>query len=94
MGSHEYLFNVAMSCSGCSGAVNRALNKLEGMCSRHESLFGVGNVLMICIGVNDVKITLESQEVVVKTNGDVSYDAVLNQIKKSGKEVRSGEVIA
>ncbi|KAK9311874.1 hypothetical protein V1522DRAFT_387549 [Lipomyces starkeyi] len=74
MGSHEYLFNVAMSCSGCSGAVNRALNKLEG--------------------VNDVKITLESQEVVVKTNGDVSYDAVLNQIKKSGKEVRSGEVIA
>ncbi|KAK9482466.1 hypothetical protein V1527DRAFT_476269 [Lipomyces starkeyi] len=74
MGSHEYLFNVAMSCSGCSGAVNRALNKLEG--------------------VNDVKITFESQEVVVKTNGDVSYDAILNQIKKSGKEVRSGEVIA
>ncbi|KAK9360813.1 hypothetical protein V1504DRAFT_433349 [Lipomyces starkeyi] len=53
---------------------------------------GLSINLKVC--VNDVKITLESQEVVVKTNGDVSYDAVLNQIKKSGKEVRSGEVIA
>ncbi|KAK9313027.1 hypothetical protein V1522DRAFT_412106 [Lipomyces starkeyi] len=74
MSSHEYQFNVAMSCSGCSGAVNRVLSKLEG--------------------VNDIKITLEDQKVVVKTNDNLSYDAVLNQIKKSGKEVRSGEVIA
>ncbi|KAK9330555.1 hypothetical protein V1520DRAFT_340085 [Lipomyces starkeyi] len=74
MSSHEYQFNVAMSCSGCSGAVNRVLSKLEG--------------------VNDIKITLDDQKVVVKTNDNLSYDAVLNQIKKSGKEVRSGEVIA
>ncbi|KAK9351698.1 hypothetical protein V1505DRAFT_369716 [Lipomyces doorenjongii] len=74
MSSHEYQFNVAMSCSGCSGAVNRVLSKLEG--------------------VNDIKITLEDQKVVVKTNDNLSYDAVLNQIKKSGKQVRSGEVIA
>ncbi|KAK9387453.1 hypothetical protein V1515DRAFT_535419 [Lipomyces mesembrius] len=74
MSSHEYQFNVAMSCSGCSGAVNRVLSKLEG--------------------VNDIKITLDDQKVVVKTNDNLSYDAVLNQIKKSGKQVRSGEVIA
>ncbi|KAK9375569.1 uncharacterized protein V1513DRAFT_24521 [Lipomyces chichibuensis] len=74
MSSHEYQFNVAMSCSGCSGAVNRVLSKLEG--------------------VSDIKITLEDQKVVVKTNDNVSYDDVLNQIKKSGKQVRSGEVIA
>ncbi|KAK9466738.1 hypothetical protein V1512DRAFT_263304 [Lipomyces arxii] len=73
MTAHEYQFNVAMSCSGCSGAVNRVLSKLDG--------------------VSDVKITLEDQKVVVKTE-DVSYDTVLAQIKKSGKAVRSGEVIA
>lgn len=27
----HYQFNVKMSCSGCSGAVSRALNKLEGV---------------------------------------------------------------
>ncbi|CAO3684459.1 unnamed protein product [Umbelopsis vinacea] len=27
----EYKFNVAMSCSGCSNAVSRALNKLNGV---------------------------------------------------------------
>ncbi|KAK7203357.1 antioxidant and copper/iron homeostasis protein [Myxozyma melibiosi] len=74
MSSHEYQFNVAMSCSGCSGAVNRVLNKLEG--------------------VSDVKITLDDQKVIVKTAENVSYDTVLAQIKKSGKEVRSGEVVA
>ncbi|KAK9236947.1 hypothetical protein V1525DRAFT_405468 [Lipomyces kononenkoae] len=74
MSSREYQFNVAMSCSGCSNAVNRVLTKLDG--------------------VNDIKITLEDQKVVVKTKDNVSYDTVLNQIKKSGKEVRSGEVVA
>ncbi|KAK9458596.1 uncharacterized protein V1516DRAFT_682124 [Lipomyces oligophaga] len=74
MVGHEYQFNVAMSCSGCSGAVNRVLNKLDG--------------------VNDVKITLDDQKVIVKTTDSVSYDSVLAQIKKSGKEVRSGEVVA
>ncbi|KAI2466094.1 hypothetical protein F4781DRAFT_406844 [Annulohypoxylon bovei var. microspora] len=28
---HTYKFNVSMSCSGCSGAVNRVLGKLEGV---------------------------------------------------------------
>lgn len=27
----KYHFNVSMSCSGCSGAVNRVLNKLDGV---------------------------------------------------------------
>lgn len=27
----HYQFNVKMSCSGCSGAVTRALNKIEGV---------------------------------------------------------------
>ncbi len=28
---HNYVFNVSMSCGGCSGAVERVLKKLEGM---------------------------------------------------------------
>jgi len=29
--SHTYKFNVAMSCGGCSGAVERVLKKLDGV---------------------------------------------------------------
>jgi len=28
--THTYKFNVAMSCGGCSGAVERVLKKLDG----------------------------------------------------------------
>ncbi len=30
MAEHHYKFNVAMSCGGCSGAVERVLKKLDG----------------------------------------------------------------
>jgi len=30
MSEHTYKFNVAMSCGGCSGAITRVLNKLDG----------------------------------------------------------------
>ncbi|KAK3320667.1 heavy-metal-associated domain-containing protein [Cercophora scortea] len=35
---HTYKFNVAMSCGGCSGAVDRVLKKLEGVKSYEVSL--------------------------------------------------------
>ncbi|KAI1294422.1 iron copper transporter [Xylaria venustula] len=35
---HTYQFRVAMSCGGCSGAVNRVLGKLEGVQSYDVSL--------------------------------------------------------
>ncbi|GMM38015.1 copper metallochaperone [Saccharomycopsis crataegensis] len=31
MSDHQYQFNVKMSCGGCSGAVTKALNRLEGV---------------------------------------------------------------
>ncbi|EGW34109.1 antioxidant and copper/iron homeostasis protein [Spathaspora passalidarum NRRL Y-27907] len=31
MSGHLYHFDVAMSCSGCSGAVERVLNRLDGV---------------------------------------------------------------
>jgi|SRR5690242_5039428 len=33
MSEHNYKFNIAMSCGGCSGAVERVLKKLEGGCT-------------------------------------------------------------
>ncbi|KAH9990553.1 hypothetical protein F4779DRAFT_609984 [Xylariaceae sp. FL0662B] len=35
---HTYKFNVTMNCSGCSGAINRVLGKLEGVKSYDVSL--------------------------------------------------------
>ncbi|KIW05364.1 uncharacterized protein PV09_03880 [Verruconis gallopava] len=36
--SHTYKFNVAMSCGGCSGAIDRVLKKLEGVDKYEVSL--------------------------------------------------------
>jgi copper chaperone len=38
MSSHSYHFNVAMSCSGCSGAIDRVLKKLDGKRSHNSIL--------------------------------------------------------
>jgi len=35
---HTYKFNVSMSCSGCSGAVDRVLKRLDGIKSYEVSL--------------------------------------------------------
>jgi copper chaperone len=34
--THTYKFNVAMSCGGCSGAIERVLKKLEGQSLRQS----------------------------------------------------------
>ncbi|KAJ9661834.1 Cytosolic copper metallochaperone [Coniosporium apollinis] len=38
MSEHNYKFNVAMSCGGCSGTVERVLKKLDGVKSFNVSL--------------------------------------------------------
>jgi len=68
---HTYKFDVKMSCSGCSGAIERVLGKTEG--------------------VTSFDVSLEKQEVIV--TGPATYDTVLEKIKKTGKEVRSGVTI-
>lgn len=40
--SHTYKFNVAMSCGGCSGAIDRVLKKLDGM--SNDSLYNLYKV--------------------------------------------------
>ncbi|KAH7183055.1 uncharacterized protein B0J16DRAFT_270322 [Fusarium flagelliforme] len=36
--THTYEFNIAMSCGGCSGAIDRVLKKLDGVESYEVSL--------------------------------------------------------
>ncbi|KAG8527900.1 uncharacterized protein KY384_006816 [Bacidia gigantensis] len=68
--AHHYHFNIAMSCGGCSGAVERVLKKTEGLA--------------------DYKVDLATQTADVYTD-DVSYETVLEKIKKTGKEVKGAE---
>jgi len=42
--------------------------------------------------IESFDVSLEKQEVIVKT--DLPYDAVVETIKKTGKTVLSGEVVA
>jgi len=69
--SNVYKFDVKMTCSGCSGAVTRALSKADG--------------------IDSYDVSLEKEEVIVR--GPATYDYVLEKIKKTGKEVRSGETV-
>ncbi|KAF9264656.1 hypothetical protein L218DRAFT_957877 [Marasmius fiardii PR-910] len=70
---HNYKFDVKMTCSGCSGAVTRVLERAKAD------------------GVAEFTVNLETQQVTVKAT--MPYDEVLARIKKTGKEVRSGEIV-
>jgi copper chaperone len=81
-----------MTCSGCSGAVDRVLKKTEG---ELHPLLGSPNSLLprrLPTGVSSYDISLDKQEVLVTTT--VPYDDILAKIKKTGKEVKSGETIS
>ncbi|EJU05604.1 hypothetical protein DACRYDRAFT_104090 [Dacryopinax primogenitus] len=96
MSDHTYQFNVKMHCSGCSGAVQRALGKADGACPPHFR--GHYLILSPCFcgmrmtGISSYEVSLEKQEVTVNTAR--SYEDVLQVISKTGKEVLSGTTIA
>ncbi|CUA68075.1 hypothetical protein RSOLAG22IIIB_03313 [Rhizoctonia solani] len=74
MSEQTYKFNVVMTCSGCSGAIERVLKKAKE-----------------AGGVSSYNVDLGKQEVLV--TGTSSYDDILTKIKKTGKEVKSGETL-
>ncbi|KAJ5808915.1 hypothetical protein N7474_010184 [Penicillium riverlandense] len=51
----------------------------------------VERVLKKLDGVKEFDVSLESQTATVNTGPDVSYETVLEKIKKTGKTVNSGE---
>ncbi|GAA5894161.1 copper metallochaperone ATX1 [Sporobolomyces salmoneus] len=52
----------------------------------------IDRVLKKTDGLDSHEVSLETQEVIVRTR-NVSYEDVLAKIKKTGKEVKSGEII-
>ncbi|GAA5853654.1 hypothetical protein JCM3766R1_004447 [Sporobolomyces carnicolor] len=52
----------------------------------------IDRVLKKLDGINSYEVSLESQEVIVRTR-EVSFEDVLAKIKKTGKEVKSGEIV-
>ncbi|KAJ3516619.1 hypothetical protein NLJ89_g1010 [Agrocybe chaxingu] len=74
---HTYKFDVKMTCSGCSGAITRVLEKAKNDGTS---------------GVSSYDVSLENQEVLV--TGTIPYDDLLEKIKKTGKEVRSGVTVS
>jgi copper chaperone len=81
---NTYEFNVKMTCSGCSGAVNRALSKAEGVLRLILTERCI-NQMFHYKGVTSYDVNLEQQTVVVK--GPATYDYIYEKIKKTGKEV-------
>lgn len=77
-----------MSCGGCSGAVERVLKRLEGMYFRG---FLSRAMLIDPAGVKSFDVNLETQTALVTAESTVPYDTVLAAIKKTGKQVNSGE---
>ncbi|KAL8931606.1 MAG: hypothetical protein Q9211_006845 [Gyalolechia sp. 1 TL-2023] len=67
---HHYKFNITMTCSGCSGAIDRVLKKLQG--------------------VDTYNVSLENQTADVYAQEGLTYETVLEKIKKTGKEVKKG----
>ena len=88
--SLQVALKVGMSCQGCVGAVERVLKKMPGtsvskmpMHTRSKLMFLAGFVIELDAGVESVSIDLPAQKVLVK--GDVTPEAVVQQVSKTGK---------
>ncbi|KAJ4487920.1 hypothetical protein J3R30DRAFT_3432228 [Lentinula aciculospora] len=71
---YSYILDVKMTCSGCSGAVSRVLEK-----SKTKG------------DVNDYSVDLDTQKVIVKSKKPIEDITAI--VKKTGKEIRSAEII-
>ena len=90
MSEHNYKFNVTMTCGGCSGAVERVLKRLDGK-SEHSTCIFMFHTDNAASGVKSYNVSLDSQTADIITEDNVSYETVLEKIKKTGKTVNSGE---
>ena len=104
---HHYKFNVTMSCSGCSGAVERVLKKMDGLFLSLLPLLPIPLPFPLSphsnhddltdkfdggiIGIKSYNVSLETQTADVYADEEVGYEAVLEKIKKTGKTVVKGE---
>ena len=90
--SKTFTFNVAMSCGGCSGAVTKALKRVEGayIPTSPPLPFRSPPRLMLFFsftgaGVEDVVIDMVGQKVTV--TGVVPKETMFSAIEETGKAV-------
>lgn len=96
---HHYKFNIQMSCGGCSGAIDRVLKKTEGehaLSSRIRLLLALSFrecswVLTMYQGIKSYNVSLENQTAEIYAEESLKYETVLEKIKKTGKQIKSGE---
>lgn len=83
---HE--FEVAMTCEGCSGALERVLNKHKGMTSFIKfSPRAMSNFHIVSDkGVTNFKIDLPGKRVEITST--LTSDELLAIVKKTGKETK------
>jgi copper chaperone len=93
MAEHNYKFDIAMSCGGCSGAVERVLKKLDGASAltipHHSWLYHL--LTQVSLGVKSYNVSLETQSAEIVAEDSLDYNTVLEKIKKTGKTVKSGQ---
>ncbi|KAH8828646.1 copper chaperone taha [Flagelloscypha sp. PMI_526] len=77
MSENQYKFNVEMSCTGGSSAIEKVLTK-----AKNDS----GST-----GISDFSVDYETKIVLVK--GTASYDDVHARIAKTGKKIVSSETL-
>ena len=86
-----------MTCSGCSGAVNRVLTKAQNDGKCLLSFIGLHHDLTVAflilgLGIDEFSVNLDTQEVIVK--GTIPFDDVTAKIAKTGKQVRTSTRIS
>lgn len=91
MSEHTYKFDIAMSCGGCSGAVERVLKKLDGEPTLPMHPVPCGRKADCFPGVKSYNVSLETQSAEIVTEDSLNYETVLEKIKKTGKTVKSGQ---
>jgi copper chaperone len=94
MAEHNYKFDIAMSCGGCSGAVERVLKKLDGepaLSQIPQRPWPIHLLITMFPGVKSYNVSLETQSADIVTEESLDYDTVLEKIKKTGKTVKSGQ---
>jgi len=89
---HNIIFNITMTCTGCSGAVERVLKKLDGGLLNSLDLTLNSNDADKQIPVKSYDVSLENQTATITTTPDVSWEDVFEKVKKTGKKINTIKV--
>ncbi|KAG0366126.1 Cytosolic copper metallochaperone [Gamsiella multidivaricata] len=73
-----YKYDVTMTCSGCSGAVTRVLNKLKD----------AGSVEQFDVSLETQKVTVESEKLSEVSRRRQMRADILQTIQKTGKAAK------